>query len=297
LKVTATQVSEWEKGTKERPSIEKLLEMASLAPNAESREWFWRKAGIDLESIKAHFGEEIRCHTEHWESGQFLRIPMVRGFSVGTNGELVGIGEGFLELPTKGLRHPASIMCLMGSFQPPWVLQDGSRIIVDRSDTELPRLLGRMVAVYFERFPYLDESLYGGPLPGYPVTDMFLKEFLDRIDPGAFRSHEEERRRRWELWMAQAKLPGFLIGRLDLEGVDVPSYHYYPPQRGLWRIVLILQAPLSKFDEVIPLSDWQQRDDSGAIPPPTFPPLFSESVRIIGRVLMTWFSEDNSPAS
>ena len=97
--------------------------------------------------------------------------------------------------------------------------------------------------------------------------------------------------------MAQAKRPGFLVGRLHLEGVEVPSYHYHPPDRGPKRIVLILQAPLSKFDEVIPLSDWRQRDDSGATRPMTLPPLFPESVRIIGRVLMTWFSEDNGPAS
>jgi hypothetical protein len=291
LKVTATQISEWEKGTKERPSVEKLLEMASLAPNAESREWFWRKAGVDLESIKAHFGEEIRCRTDRWEPGQFLRVPMVRGLSVGSNGELVGTGEGDLELPTKGLPNPASIICLMGSYQPPWILRDGGRIIVDRSETALPRLLGSVVAVYFERFPLLDESLYGGPLGSDVVPDMLLKEFLDRIDPGGVRSREVERRGRWELWEAQAKRPGFLVGRLDLEGVDVPSYHYRPSERGPWRIVLNLQAPLSQFDEVIPLSDWQRRDESGTIPPTTLPPLFPERVRVIGKVLMTWLSE------
>lgn len=297
LNVSQTQISEWEKGTKERPSVEKLLEMASLALTGESREWFWRKAGVDLESIKAHFGEDIRCRTDRWESGQFLRIPMVRGLSVESNGELVGTGEGILELPAKGLPHPASIMCLMGSYQPPWILRDGSRIIVDRSETALPRLLGSMVAVYFEKFPLLDESLYGGPLRSNPVPDMFLKEFLDRIDPGGVGSLEPERNRRWELWMAQAKRPGFLVGRLDLDGVDVPSYHYHPAERGPWRIVLILQAPLSKFDQVIPLSVWQQRDDSGAIPPTTLPPLFPESVRIIGKVLITWLSEDNGSSS
>lgn len=295
LSVSQTQISEWEKGTKERPSVEKLLEMARLASTGESREWFWRKAGVDLESIKAHFGEEIRCRTDHWESGQFLRVPMVRELSVGSNGELVGAGEGALELPTKGLANPASLICLMGSYQPPWILRDGSRIIVDRSETALPRLLGSMVAVYFEKFPLLDESLYGGPLDSCPVPDMLLKEFLDRIDPGGVLSVEAERTRRWELWMAQAKRPGFLVGRLDLEGVGVPSYHYRPPKRGGWQLVLTLQAPLYRFDEVIPLSDWQKRDDPEAIHPTTLPQLFPESVRIIGKVLMTWFSEECGP--
>lgn len=297
LNVSSTQVSEWEKGTKERPSVEKLLEMARISPSEESREWFWRKAGVDLESIKDHFREEIQCRIDRWESGQFLRIPIVRGLSVESNGELVGTGEGILELPAKGLPHPASIMCLMGSYQPPWILRDGSRIIVDRSETALPRLLGSMVAVYFEKFPLLDESLYGGPLRSNPVPDMFLKEFLDRIDPGGVGSLEPERNRRWELWMAQAKRPGFLVGRLDLEGVGVPSYHYRPPKRGGWQLVLTLQAPLYRFDEVIPLSDWQKRDDPEAIHPTTLPQLFPESVRIIGKVLMTWFSEDNGSSS
>jgi transcriptional regulator with XRE-family HTH domain len=296
LNVSPTQISEWEKGTKERPSVEKLLEMASISPYKESREWFWRKAGIDLEAIKAHFREEVQSRTDCWEPGQFLRVPMVRELRVGTNGELLGTPEGNLELSTNGLPHPASIMCLLGSYQPPWILRDGSRIIVDRSETALPRLLGSMVAVYFERFPLLDESLYGGPLGADVVPDMFLKEFLDRIDPGGVRGREAERRRRWELWEAQAKRPGFLVGRLDLEGADVPSYHHRPPERVPRRLVLVLQAPLYQFDEIIPLSDWGQRDVSRASPPSiALPPLFPESVRIIGRVLMNWFSEDNCP--
>lgn len=295
LNVSPTQISEWEKGTKERPSLEKLLEMAKISPSEETREWFWRKAGIDLEAIKAHFRQEVQSRTVRWEPGQFLRIPMVRELSLGTNGELLGTGEDVLELPAKGLANPASIICLMGSYQPPWILRDGSRIIVDRSETALPRLIGSMVAVYFEKFPLLDDSLYGGPLDSSPVPDMLLKEFLDRIDPGGVLSVEAEQRRRWELWMAQAKRPGFLVGRLDLEGVEVPSYHYHPRNRGVWQLVLNLQAPLCRFDQGIPLSHWRKRDDSEPISPTTLPPLFPESVRIIGRVLMTWFREDNGP--
>ena len=79
-----------------------------------------------------------------------------------------------------------------GLLQPPWILRDGSRIIVDRSETAVPRLLGSMVAVYFDKFPLLDESLYPEPLTGLPISDMILREFLDRIDPGAISTVEPE---------------------------------------------------------------------------------------------------------
>src|ERR1035441_7339374 len=52
LKVSRPQVVLWEKGVKERPSVEMLLEMASFARTRESRVWFWRKAGVDLDAIK-----------------------------------------------------------------------------------------------------------------------------------------------------------------------------------------------------------------------------------------------------
>jgi transcriptional regulator with XRE-family HTH domain len=293
LNVSPTQISEWEKGTKERPSVEKLLEMASISLSDESREWFWRKAGIDLEVIKAHFRDEIQRRTDRWESGQFLRIPMVRELRIGTNGELLGTEEGILELPTREIPNPASIICLMGSNQPPWILRDGSRILVDRSVTALPRLFGSMVAVYFEKFPLLDECIYPAPVGSMPIPDMFLKEFLDKVAPGCFYSVEAERRQKWELMMAQAKRSGFLVGRLDLEGVEVSSFHYHPPERGPWRMVLVLQAPLTQIDEIIPLSDWQARDALKTIPIP-LPPLFPEGVRIIGRVVMSWYSEDEN---
>jgi transcriptional regulator with XRE-family HTH domain len=298
LNVSATQISEWEKGAKERPSVEKLLEMASIAPSEEYREWFWRKGGVDLESIKSHFREKVQRRSSLWESSQYLRVPIVRELSVGTNGELLGAEEGILELPAKELSNPASIICLMGANRPPWILRDGSRVIVDRSVTEPQKLLGSMAAVYFEKFPLLDDSLHGTcPPPPTRLPNMFLEEFLEKIDPGGYFSDEPERRQRRELMMEQAKRPGFLVGRLDVEGVDRPSLHWSEPKAGPWRLVLVLQAPLSQIDEIIPLSKWETAGAPGVNPSAPLPPLFPESVRIIGRVLMEWFSVgDDSPS-
>jgi transcriptional regulator with XRE-family HTH domain len=61
LKVTNTQVSEWESGIKKVPSIGHIIEMASLAPSMKDRIWLWEKAGVNLDLIKADFREELRA--------------------------------------------------------------------------------------------------------------------------------------------------------------------------------------------------------------------------------------------
>src|ERR1035437_10074778 len=64
LGVSRTQVVEWENGAKVRPSLEKLILMAKLAPDAEARMWFWAKAGVNLDALKADFREDLRLRTE-----------------------------------------------------------------------------------------------------------------------------------------------------------------------------------------------------------------------------------------
>jgi transcriptional regulator with XRE-family HTH domain len=291
LNVSPTQISEWEKGTKERPSVEKLLEMASISPSEESREWFWRKAGIDLEAIKAHFGEKVRHRTALWESGHFLRVPIVRELSLGANGELLATEEGALNLPAEEFRNPGSIICLKGTNCDPWIMRDGSRVVVDRSVTDPRRLLGRITAVHFERFPLLYGSLFStSPEPG--LIDLLFEEFLEKIDPGGYFSRDEERVRRRKLAAERAKRPGVLVGRLDIEGIERPTLHNREPKAGPWRLALFLQTPLSQIDEIIGLSKWQTTENSWADPLTPLTPLVPNNVRIIGRVIMDWFTAD-----
>lgn len=299
LNVSPTQISEWEKGTKERPSVEKLLDMASMALTEEAREWFWRKAGVDLESIKAHFRAKIRRQTNQWEAGQYLRIPIIRELKVGANGELMGIEEAVLDLPVEELSNPASLICLKCVNRAPWVMRDGCRVIVDRSITSPQTLLGQMTAVFFERFPLLRDNLLRSRSPVSRFDfDMVFEEFLEKIDPGGFWSDDPERRRRRELIREEAKQPGFLVGRLDVEGVDRPSLHKTEPDVGPWRLVLTLHAPLTHIDEVIPLSKWETTNPPGLDPSIPLAPLIPKSVRIIGKVVMDWFAvEDDGPTT
>jgi transcriptional regulator with XRE-family HTH domain len=58
LKVNRTQVGCWERGERERPSIGKIIEMASLAITAKERIWLWERAGVNLDLISSTLREK-----------------------------------------------------------------------------------------------------------------------------------------------------------------------------------------------------------------------------------------------
>lgn len=49
--VTQAAVSRWESGVKE-PSVENYIRMGNIAPDPECF-WFWEKAGVDINRIRA----------------------------------------------------------------------------------------------------------------------------------------------------------------------------------------------------------------------------------------------------
>src|ERR1035437_3777559 len=160
LGVNRTQVVAWENGARQQPTVEKLLEMVRLALTAEGRVWFWRKAGVDLEALKADPSEEVRLRTNPWESGQALRIPVIRELSVDEHGELLETEDESVSLPAERFSHPASIVCLKCAKRDPWISNDGDLVIVDRSVTDPDKLLRRMTVVFFDPFPVLRRRGY-----------------------------------------------------------------------------------------------------------------------------------------
>jgi|CZKZ01.1.fsa_nt_gi transcriptional regulator with XRE-family HTH domain len=306
LKVSRPQVVQWEKGTKERPSVEKLLEMANLALTQEVRIWFWRKAGVNLDAIKADFREDVRFRTNSWKSGQALQVPIVRELKVGPNGEILQTEAGSVPLPADRFASPASIACLRREKRPPWVLNDGGLVMVDRSVVDPIKLRRKMTAVLFDSFPVLDQILnlsISSSSKSKPKRSVGLalgteedkyilklrKDFHEATRTRIDYENEEE------LLQAIAEItrPGFLVGIFDRRYVG--EQHGLVPDETVWSLVLRVQLPAFPFFEEIPLSKWQAGGDPEADDSLLLSSLLSEDVRIIGEVV-GWIGDQSLKA-
>jgi len=309
LKVSRTQVVGWEQGAKERPSVEKLLEMARLAPTAEARRWFWRKAGINLDALKADFREEIGQRTNIWNPGQALRVPIVPEFKVGAHGELLGTEDGSLTLPIERFPHPASVVCLKCAKRPPWIINDGDLVIVDKSVMHFHKLRRTMAAVLFDPFPVPDDSFMWKDFRPRSLSLLRQKSIL--LDPVVSRSltvtHMNRRRHKGDesdesehedqvlRFLEDSARSGLLFGWLDVKYASSERNRVMRPKKNPWCLVLRVQSPLSPLSTEISLSEWETDSDPEDYDDGMqFELLLHKSVRILGEVI-GWIGAQPAP--
>jgi transcriptional regulator with XRE-family HTH domain len=309
LTVSRTQIVGWEQGATERPSVEKLLEMAQLAPTAEARKWFWRKAGLNLDVLRADFREEAGKLTEAWNSGQALRVPIVPESKVGAHGELLETEDGSLMLPIERFLHPASVVCLKCKRRPPWIITDGDLVIVDKSVMHFHKLRRTMAAVLFDPFPVPDDSFL---LKGVLSRSLsLLRQNSILLDPVVSRSldltHKNRRSPKWDesnelehdaqvRLLEQSSRPGLLFGWLDVKYESNERSRVTQTKKDPWCLVLQVQSPMSPFATEISLSDWETSSgpedyDDGM----RFELLLHKSVRILGEVI-GWIGTQPGPS-
>ena len=148
LRVSPTQVSEWESGTEE-PAVKKLIEMAELAQKAADKAYFFLKTGITQRSLRSAFPAALGL--DNANVGASEKVPIVARFSIGNDGELLPASDRSLFLPVEQFGSAPFIHAFEVAEPLAGVLSAGDIAIVDRSPVDPHRLLNSIVAVFFER--------------------------------------------------------------------------------------------------------------------------------------------------
>jgi transcriptional regulator with XRE-family HTH domain len=267
LEVTRTQVGAWEKGDKERPSMEKLLQMADLAPSRDDRMWFRRKAGLDVEALKLDLLDETMEQTRSLAAEPTLKLPVFGSLSLDRSGNIAQVWKGALALSSSRFARRDSISCLMSDRRPPWVDDEEELVLVDRSIVEPKDLWRKPAAVFFSNFPASFASLSRtAPFPlGWsfrPLTDVIdpttssnLRDLNQDLYPD--REFTGELEKRQVQLLEEAVRPGFLTGWIHVIYGDVETLSLNTPANDPWRLALRVHAPWSGFSPKIALSDWQ----------------------------------------
>jgi len=302
LEVTRTQIGAWEKGEKERPSVEELLQMADLAPSRADRMWFRRKAGLDVEALKLDILDETKEQTTSLAAEPTLKLPVFGSLSLDRNGNIAHVWKGALTLSSSRFNRSNTISCLMSDRRPPWVDDEEELLLVDRSIIEPKNLWRKLAAVFFSNFPAsLDSLTRTVPFPlGWsfrpmtdlmdPTTSMSLRDLTRDLFPD--RNFADELEKRHVQRLEEAVRPGFLTGWIHVIYGDAETLSL-TPGCDPWRLALRVHAPWSGFSPKIALSEWQFNR-----PPDIEDLLLShvkllEGVRVLGEVV-GWIGTQSS---
>lgn len=260
LAVSRTQIVAWEKGIKERPSFEKLLELAKWAKSKEDKIWFLRKAGVDLDEIKALFRNELKSISDlnPLETKSVLALPVISGLQLDERGNLEArrSDRSELHISAKCVEHVGSTVGivvqpetrLLGLLHFP--LNVGDLAIVDRTQVypadfiDPPPGSRRLAAVALPRVPeYLSKA---GPISeswprrrDIPHLDHELvlreEEIERQMDPVGFENQRIADEERWAVIQAAMEQPIVLFGWLSEQraGGDVEELSGLKDQ---WRL-------------------------------------------------------------
>jgi transcriptional regulator with XRE-family HTH domain len=289
-KISHTQISEWERAT-ETPSIDKLIVLARLARTAEERAWFWAKAGVTEEMVRATFPELAANRIHAANASEIVQVSLSKKLSVNADGGLMINSERSISLPAEQFGSASFIFCLkLDSDSGSGYFSPGDIAIIDRSPVEPQSFMGRLILMFFEHRPMQDRVRPAGEI-GQTMTNDELYQFEDfhrAHFPASSTEHEREleavgRSIRAHMDQSEARL-----GRLKLERAGGNN----DPEQ-LSRFVLELgPAPLSYFPVVIPLTKWLQGLD------PDNPDIAAHIRRpnhIVGRVI-GWIHQDGAMA-
>lgn len=290
LRVSRSQVAEWENGKEERPSAERLLEIAKIAPSKDLRSWFLTTAGVDLEMVKEDFHQEVQF-APTTGPGRSLKLPVWRVQSKSLDGGVIQLPMETLPFPTELAPHPLMTIWLKTGERWPWFLRDGDLFVVDRSVTDPRYLLGKVSVFYLNPYPASDSRI------GSEEYSMLLDAAKSwRSNPVKDRPLDNVRR--VQRGAAYQVRPGFIVGWFDIQfssdfmGRDDEDEEREPDPNP-WRLILRTGSISSHIRRVVPLSNWQifghpLEDESIDLEP-----LIRQGAEIFGQVL-AWASPESS---
>jgi transcriptional regulator with XRE-family HTH domain len=263
LQVSRSQVAEWETGGDESPSVEKLLQMASLAPITEIRRWFWIKAGVDLETFRRDFQEEIKLRVDSSVATTVYQIPVIDKMGVELDGgELLELGRRTVGFPIEFLPHPTSTLCLRCAKYPRWVLSDDDLVILDRAVRDVNALVGKLVAVFVIAFPLWDELR---SKTEWRPGDGSAR--LERLAKG----------------LKEAVGPVLIVGRLDVQ-YEREQDPDVDPEFEHWRLILRLGIQASSKRQLA-LSEWQLGLENASTSSTNYEVLVRKGHCVLGEVI------------
>lgn len=279
LKINRSQVAEWETNGDERPSVEKLLEMARLSPITDLRRWLWIKAGVDLETIRRDFHEEVALAIDPAAAALTFEVPLfdAKQFRIRQGRSLRETAEGIV-LPVQILPHPTSTICLRCETCPPWSTSADDLVVIDQAVTDADALIGKMTAIF------------ACPLPPQ-LGRVKGSRRSTRKEPGNASEAQQPIRSvamRREAVQARDTLvqdSGLIIGRLDVQH-DNDEISEYAPNCVIWRLVLRLGLQASR-KQVLPLSYWQLLDRFSTT---GLAPLIHSQYQLVGEVVV-WIKD------
>jgi transcriptional regulator with XRE-family HTH domain len=299
LKVTRSQIGKWERGVEEKPSNEKLLEIARLSPSREGRLWFLRRAGVDLNMLKADLLEDAAAQFKTLAPEQTIEMAIQKSLAKDFRGRLTHSESGSIRLPRSLFSRPELIVCLEVSKRPPWHMSERDLILVNRGVSEIGALWRRLTAVFFNRFPISFETYTShvdptnAPIaPNSQVLEIedssaLHHEIRERWPERGF-SHELEKRRVQHL--EEITEAGFLVGWFQIltghgQIEQISGDRQSPP----WCIGLRVHSPMSRYTPSIKISEWRL----GPIPDlaaTNQAPRLLEGIEIVGQAV-GWLSQ------
>jgi transcriptional regulator with XRE-family HTH domain len=240
LGVARTQIVAWEKGDKERPSFEKILEMAELAPDRDLRMWFRSKAGVNLDALRSDFENERAASGEMHFSEDVIDIPVFGEFLVEPDGSIDRTLKGSIPIPYERVKQPDAVLCLSAVYRPPWVISSEEIILINTGVSDFPNLRERMAAVFFPSFPrssltslaqFPTRFRYAPPEPYLdPDKSLAVHAYLRQKDPKI----------EPEIALENEVRPGILTGWLHIDYDSGATASNGEEQISRWRLVLQL---------------------------------------------------------
>lgn len=249
-KLSGVQIHRWEKG-REKPTRERLIDIAREASNPEDRLYFLKEAGVDLSRVK---GDMMR----EWTAAMFehlakdgpvnFRIPLIECFRKGEHGILLEEPSN-RELTSLGLVSPSAALVAAEFENSMWSpFATGDLLLIDRSVTEPQRLRGRLAALFFDPFPIVRRGgRSGGPGPMdqiYAIGRSVLPE-AESTDPTVRKA------------VLGAERPGLVAGWIFVQFASGSLRMEDRPPNDHWRLVLSHGPGGPDVGYWHPLTDWQ----------------------------------------
>lgn len=270
LRVSRSQIVEWEGCGDERPSVEKFLEMAKLAPTTELRRWFFLSAGLDLDTVRRDFQEEIKLAFSQEQKSDGFRIPIV------DVSELLLGKDAAIRKSVKNpsitldyVPHPTSTICVSCGENPPWATSSDDLVIIDLAAQNLQSLVGRMVGVLVDQFAKESRE---DRRPSLFQRIAMLPGFESRIGSDRSKAKRE----------CAFAVPALIVGRLEIQ-FESDADPDIDPNVDTWRLVLRLGLQATKKG-MFTLSEWQLLSKS-SVASISFESIIRKGYRLIGEVI------------
>lgn len=278
LKANRSQVAAWEGGV-EKPSAERLIELANSDLSHSLKLRLWKLAGIEESVLLSAAAEEMREQFKTPEAAHTLAVPVFDELADSIDHQVERVllpakffGDGKLIV---AFRFPAA-----RGF--PSVFSEGDILVLDGSEPEPLALIGRLVLVLLDPFP-----------EGYEMDRAASDKARDRLRDApriAYSDlHDPDPQPAAEEAYRVARRAGHLAGWIEVQHAEGEARNIRRNPSGPWRLVLQLSSNERYQGSLIDLTGWQNQGSPDQGNPSKYGPLIPKGTQIVGRIV-GWMS-------